>query len=255
MTTNVIITLLLMSKSTNMISSAQAPVTSRGPRAESTVKNTALTERSIRRIWKNCVEAEEANNMLKILVSEGRGTEKVEVYSRGRAGRERWEDRGEAGRLKVVKEEMLSRIDNSDSKVRGLKSKRKTETNKFKLSMNHNMFRRKMKKILEFASSAREVARSVQNQKVAWVRKKYGNCVPEVSVPESVGDYKECKVFKNDPDVELEESSGPVVVCKEGEKLEMNSEEWELLARGPKYCVVRNCKEEESRVGDMHTET
>ena len=82
MTTNVIVKiLLLMSTSTNMISSAQAPVTSRGPRAESTVKNTALTERSVRRIWKNCVEAEEANNMLKVLVSEGRGTDKVEAYA------------------------------------------------------------------------------------------------------------------------------------------------------------------------------
>ena len=28
----------------------------------------------------------------------------------------------------------------------------------------------------------------------------------------------------------------------------MTSEEWQLLARGPKYCVVRSCKEEDIRV-------
>ena len=95
-----------------------------------------------------------------------------------------------------MKEEMLSRIANSDAKVRGLKNKRKTKTNEFKLSMNHNMFRRKMKKILEFASSARDIARRVQNQKVVWVRKKYGKHVDEFSVPENVSMYKECSVFK-----------------------------------------------------------
>ena len=54
---------------------------------------------------------------------------------------------GESGRLQVVKEEMQGRIDNSDTKVRGLKLKRKSKTNEFKLSMNHNKFRRIMKKV------------------------------------------------------------------------------------------------------------
>ena len=48
--------------------------------------------------------------------------------------------------------------------------------------------------------------------------------------------------------IQCEESSGPVVVCKEGEELALRSEEWALLARGPKYCVVRGCKEEDMRV-------
>ena len=121
MITKLILFVLSMSPLITMNISAQAPRTSQGPGGEPTVKNTALTERSVRRIWKNCVEAEEANNMLNVLVSEGRGTDKVEAYSRGRAGRERWEDRGEAGRLQVVKEEMLSRIANSDAKVKVLK--------------------------------------------------------------------------------------------------------------------------------------
>ena len=30
--------------------------------------------------------------------------------------------------------------------------------------------------------------------------------------------------------------------------MQLTSEEWQLLARGPKYCVVRSCKEEDIRV-------
>ena len=41
--------------------------------------------------------------MLKVLVSGGMGTGGVEAYSHSRAGRERWVDRGEVGRMQVVK--------------------------------------------------------------------------------------------------------------------------------------------------------
>ena len=110
---------------------------------------------------------------------------------------------------------MQSRVDNSDAKVRGLKLKRKAKPNEVKLSMNHNKFRRIMKKVLEFASSARDIAKRVQNQKVAWVRKKYGKHVDDFFVPENISEFKECYVFKNDPKVEREDPSGPVVVCRD----------------------------------------
>ena len=83
MTTSVIL-LLVLSLSTVMKYStpSQGPQYIRGPRSGITAQNAAPTERSVRRIWKNCTEAEEANKMLKILVSEGRGTGGVEAYSR-----------------------------------------------------------------------------------------------------------------------------------------------------------------------------
>ena len=124
-------------------------------------------------------------------------------------------DRGEGGRLKVVKEEMLSRIDNSNAKVRVLKKKRKDETNKFRLSLTQNVFKRKMKKIIEFARDARTTARQEQEQKVKWVRLKYGQKVDDFEVPDEVVEYSECKVFKKNPEVVTEEVTGPVVVCRE----------------------------------------
>ena len=50
------------------------------------------------------------------------------------------------------------------------------------------------------------------------------------------------------PVVECEESSGPIIVCGENEDMSISSEEWKLLARGPKCCVVQGCKEEDMRV-------
>ena len=144
MTTSVIL-FLVLSLSTVMKYStpSQDSQYNREPRSGTTAKNAAPTERSIRRIWKNCTEAEEANRMLKILVSEGRGTGGVEAYSRGRAGRERWENRGEPGRVQVVKEEMSSRIDNSNVKVRDLKKLRKDKTNEFRRTLSQNIFKLK----------------------------------------------------------------------------------------------------------------
>ena len=129
-----------------------------------------------------------------------------------------------------------------------MKKKRKDETNKFRLSLTQNVFKRKMKKIIEFARDARTTARQEQEQKVKWVRLKYGQKVDDFEVPDEVVEYSECKVFKKNPEVVTEEVTGPVVVCREGEDLQLNGKEWKLLARGPKYCTVRSCKEEDMRV-------
>ena len=50
----------------------------------STVKNTAMTERSVRKVWESCMLAEEANRMLKKLVAEKVWTNSVEAFSHAR---------------------------------------------------------------------------------------------------------------------------------------------------------------------------
>ena len=249
--TTCVILIIVLSLSTNMKngnSSQATQSTRRVPGCGYTATNAAPTERSVRRTWKNCVEAEEANRMLKILVSEGRATGGVEAYSWGRAGQERWADRGESGRVQVMKEEMLSRIDNSNAKVRSLKKLRRDKSNGFRSSLSQNVFKRTMKKILEFAKNTRDIARQEQDQKVRWVRKKYGRPVDDFKVPDEAKEYSNCKMFQENPEVKCDEVSGPVVVCREGEKLELDNKEWRLLARGPKYCTVRSCREEDMRV-------
>ena len=47
------------------------------------------------------------------------------------------------------------------------------------------------------------------------------------------------------PLMKPEAPSGPVIVSLEDEDVELGSNEWSLLARGPKYCLVRGCSEED----------
>jgi hypothetical protein len=124
-----------------------------------TANNAAVTERSVRRLWKKCMEAEEANRMLKKLVAEGVWTNCVEAYSRSKAGRERWVNRGEEGRVQVAGDEMKSRVLDSDHKVRGLKRERKLKTDIFKQSVSQNIFQTELANIPEFCQSGREGAR------------------------------------------------------------------------------------------------
>ena len=204
-----------------------------------TANNAAVTERSVRRLWEKCMEAEEANRMLKKVVEEGVWTNCVEAYSRSKAGRERWVNRGEEGRVQVARDEMKSRVLDSDYKVRGLKRDRKLKTNIFKQSISHNIFRRKLSKILEFCQSGRESARAKVNEKVMRLKLKYGEVKDDFDVPVEIKEFSKCEMFQKNVKMKPDEPSGPVIVCDEGEELSLSSEEWKVLARGPTYCVVR----------------
>ena len=62
---------------------------------EETASNSAAkTERSLRRVWIKCTEAEETNRKLKKLKLAKVGTNAIEAYSRSKAGRDKWVNRG-----------------------------------------------------------------------------------------------------------------------------------------------------------------
>ena len=69
----------------------------------------------------------------------------------------------------MAKEEMLSRLKNIDFKVMGLKRKRIEKTQEFKNQVSHNMFRRKLRTILESCKNDRDQARIKTDNKVAWL--------------------------------------------------------------------------------------
>ena len=105
-----------------------------------------------------------------------------------------------------------------------------------------------MSKILATCKIKREQARRIHDESIEWLKKKDGGINDEYEVPSEASKYEECRIFKNDHGMKPEEPSGPVVVCDVGEELKLSDEEWAVLARGPKYCVVRGCNEEDARV-------
>ena len=131
-----------------------SPEMSKSKTNDTTAKNAAMTERTVRKVWERCMKAEETNRMLKKLVGEGAWTNSVEAYSHAKAGKAKWVNRGELGRRQVCVDEIKSRVTDSDFKVRGLKQERKLTTNKFNQEVRHNIFRRKLSKILKFCQDS-----------------------------------------------------------------------------------------------------
>ena len=154
----------------------------------------------------------------------------------------RWED----GRLSLKKCKAESRI----AKQRNLKNSRKMKTEEFRNQVSQNIFKRKMRGILEACKKLREVKRTEHDKKVMGLVRKYGRLKDELefNLPEEISEFSECEIFRSKPNVKQEEPSGPVVVCGKDEDLKLNNKEWQLLARGPKYCMVRGCSEEDMKV-------
>ena len=65
-------------------------------------------------------------------------------------------------------------------------------------------------------------ASKIHDDSVEWLKKKYGGRVDTFKVPSEDDEFRECKMFKTNPDVKPEEPSGPVVVCDVGEELELS---------------------------------
>ena len=86
------------------------------PNVPTVFNNTAKTESSMMKAWEKCIEAEEVNLMFKKLLAEGVGTDQIECESRSKAGRAKWQNRGEEGRRQVVCDEVRTRISDSACK-------------------------------------------------------------------------------------------------------------------------------------------
>ena len=63
----------------------------------------------------------------------------------------------------------------------------------------------------------------MHDNKVCGLVKKYGS-VDEFSVPDDVREFSGCKMFQKDAESKPEDPSGPVVVCDDGEELELSDD-------------------------------
>ena len=157
----------------------------------------AQIERSVRRVWIKCTEAEKTNRKDQEADCGQGGTSVIEVQGRSKAGKAKWVNRGEEGRKQAVMDELESTLADGNCKVKKLKLERKSNTTKFKNKVSHNIFRRKVSKILARCKVKRDAARKIHDKSVEWLKIKYG----------------ECKMFKPNPELKPEEPSGPVIVC------------------------------------------
>ena len=110
-------------------------------------------------------------------------------------------------------------ITDSDIKVRGLKLMRTNLSNDLRSQISRNMFRRKMAEILDQCKIRSQERRTAASERMVWLLKKYGGVRDDFVVTVEVSEYGDCKLFKKNQVCEREESSGPVIVCGEGEEM------------------------------------
>ena len=56
--------------------------------------------------------------------------------------------------------------------------------------------------------------------------------------------YGGARIFDKDCDMRMDKFDKPVIVCREGEMMEINDDEMEALGLGPKFCVIDKLNEE-----------
>ena len=151
--------------------------------------NTAPTESSLKKAWVKCMQAEEANNYFKKLLAEGVGTNQIEYSSKSKAGRAKWENRGEEGRKQIVSNEVKTLVLDSACKIRKLKEIRRNMTEDLKRVVSNNVFKRRMGKIFEELRVKREILRSAHDKNVEWMKLKHGRMKDEFCVPDEVSEF------------------------------------------------------------------
>ena len=81
--------------------------------------------------------------------------------------------------------------------------------------------------------------------RVKWLKEKYIE-KPEADniLPDELKQFSDCKIFNKDFTITPEEVKGVEIVTMEGEELVLREDERKLLARGPKYCLLKSCSKE-----------
>ena len=55
--------------------------------------------------------------------------------------------------------------------------------------------------------------------------------------------YGNARIFLNECDLKPEEIKGPVIVCMEGEQIELSDDERSLLSLGPKFSMMKSLRD------------
>ena len=77
---------------------------------------------------------------------------------------------------------------------------------------------------------------------MAWLKTKYITKPGEDEIlPDELSLFRDCKLFNNNMKLTPDDIKGVEIVTMEGEVLILTEEERKLLARGPKYCLLKRC--------------
>ena len=116
-----------------------------------------------------------------------------------------------------------------------------------KLNPKSRKCRAIMKSVKDNGMKLRERLKKKKKKKLEFLKGKYGeeqDPLDELTKKDQKK-YGMARIFGDDNNIKCEDMQEPVVVCMEGEVIELSEDEKDVLSLGPKFCVLNNLNEEE----------
>ena len=98
-------------------------------------------------------------------------------------------------------------------------------------------------KVKEHCCGSRTEVRKEHLDRVEWLKKKYKG-EAKSTLPDDLKQFQDFKVFQEPCPLTPQEVSGAVIVLMERENSQLTPGERKLLAKGPKYCILKSCSDE-----------
>ena len=109
--------------------------------------------------------------------------------------------------------------------------------------VSERRYKNQVSKVKKHCCLIQSQIKKEHHSRVEWLKWKYKREKP-FSLPEELQSFSKCKIFSEGVELAATEIDGVSIVEMEGESIILTPNERALLRRGPKFCVLKNCKEE-----------
>ena len=148
----------------------------------------------------------------------------------------------------LIKVSMMNKInDSKKNEEYHRKKKSKVRKKLSELCTSERKMKNVMSKLRKGNDSVRSNLRKKHDEKVKFLVKKCATKSEVFKLPEEVKRYAGCRVFQQECDMASKDIDGPVLVEREGERIVLSNKECCILAKGPKFCIFKDCKSEPFR--------
>ena len=214
-------------------------------------KKVAKDEREYRTCCKKTATAEARNELLGDLIKKDVGLKELEEFVEKERGKLKGKAKGISVAREMVRKLMKEKLRDNIKLVSKLRKRRDRLRAKLELTWGKNSkkLRNLVKDVKSSTGPLRQGLRKKNIKKVRYLVCKYGNAdkyeVRASMTKDEIKEYGMAKVFTNKCKLAAEAMKGPVVVCREGEEIELSEGEKKVLMLGPKFCVLKNLDEGE----------
>ena len=109
--------------------------------------------------------------------------------------------------------------------------------------VSERRYKNQVSKVKKHCCLIQSQIKKEHHSRVEWLKWKYKREKP-FSLPDELQSFSKCKIFSEGVELAATEIDGVSIVEMEGESIILTPNERALLRRGPKFCVLKNCKEE-----------